>query len=290
MTTDAAIGERVLRFLRRQHPAASALRTLAGGDWRTYLFGGTLREIILRPRRKTFRDLDIVVDDEGFDRFKEKFSASIKGVNSFGGYRLEVGGFKVDAWPLTSTWAFRVGYVNHPSVENLQKTTFLNLDSIVMEITPGRIGRKRLHASKFIEAIQSNMMDLVLIDNPMPHLAAIRAIKIYLTYNVDLSRKLAEFVFKYLKSTSTKDCINLQIEHYGRVLVDQKSLESLQRDLKLFLGSNAVVFHGYQRQLKFFEGGDLAYRRAATHSSDWSFSFLKSRWRALFHDLFPRIK
>ena len=39
--------EKVQRFLRSDNPVAKKLRKLAGGDWRTFLFGGTVREILL---------------------------------------------------------------------------------------------------------------------------------------------------------------------------------------------------------------------------------------------------
>jgi hypothetical protein len=234
-TEATRLKRQVQRFLRGEDPAAQVLTTLAQGRWRTYVFGGTLREIILNTRNREFRDLDIVVNDAGFKEFERALSRQIVGRNSFNGLRLVVCGFKVDAWPLGGTWAFKNGYVGHPSVERLPDTTFLNLDSVVMEITPGRIGRERFYAERFINALERNTMDIVLAENPLPALAAVRAVRLHLKYDIPISRRLGAFILNYLEHNSPAECVEHQRRHYNQVVIDKEAIILLTRNLRQFV-------------------------------------------------------
>jgi hypothetical protein len=243
---------KVQAFLRTDVNAAKHLRQLADGTWRTFLFGGTIREILLMRHQPEIRDLDIVIDDAGFAAFQRRFKDQIIGVNRFGGLRLVLQTTPVDAWALSSTWAFRSGHVSGMSRAQLPQTTFLNLDSIVFEITPGRI-RNRLLAEPFVRALRNNVLDIVLSENPEPELAAVRSIRMHFRYNIPVSRRLAEYLVTYLENSGIEGCLREQIRHYNRILVDRERVEGFWADLREFLESRRQASFPHRMQLHLFE-------------------------------------
>lgn len=242
----------IQRFLRSDFIAAKSLRHLAAGTWRTYMFGGTIREILLKRQNPDIRDLDIVIDDAGFCAFKHKFERYTIGTNRFGGLRLKLNSIPVDAWALSSTWAFRCGHIPGAFRHRLPETTFLNLDSIVFEITPGRI-RKRLVAEPFLTAVNNNVLDIVLQENPEPALAAIRSIRMHLRYDMPVSRQLAQFLVDYLEFAGVDGCIAEQIRHYHRVVADEKKVKTLWSSLRSFLETTDMKSWHSAEQLHLFE-------------------------------------
>ena len=244
--------EKVQRFLRSDNPVAKKLRELAAGDWRTYLFGGTVREILLKMEDSQIRDLDVVINDEGFPRFREAFAPHITGTNRFGGLRLVLDRIPVDAWAVSSTWAFQTGHVPHAFRHRLPETTFLNIDSVVFEITPGRV-RRRLMAGPFLEAIENNVLDIVLPENPHPSLAAVRTIRMHLRYDMPMSRRLAQYIFEYLEAEGIDGCLTEQLRHYHRVVVDATELQALVESLREFMNSAEEKTMERRQQMPLFE-------------------------------------
>ncbi|MHA3773778.1 hypothetical protein ACXR0O_19770 [Verrucomicrobiota bacterium sgz303538] len=244
--------EKVRRFLRSDTPVARGLRELAAGEWRTYLFGGTVREILLKIDNPQIRDLDVVIDDDGFAKFRQVFEARTIGVNRFGGLRLILDRIPVDAWSLSSTWAFQTGHVPHAFRHRLPETTFLNIDSVVFEITPGRV-RKRLIAEPFLEALENNVMDIVLPENPHPGLAAVRTIRMHLRYDMPMSRRLAQYILEYLESAGVDGCLDEQLRHYHRVVVDREELQALCASLREFMNSTHEKTLSRREQMRLFE-------------------------------------
>jgi hypothetical protein len=250
---------KIQTFLRSDVIAAKKLRRLAAGTWRTFLFGGTVREILLMRRRPEIRDLDIVIDDAGFDSFRRHFKKEIAGINRFGGLRLTLETLPVDAWALSSTWAFKSGHVSGISGARLPQTTFLNLDSIVFEITPGRV-RNRLLAEPFVRAIKNNVLDIVLSENPEPELAAVRSIRMHFRYNMPVSRRLARYLVTYLDKAGVDGCLREQVRHYHRVLVDRDRVEGFWYDLKSFLNGPHEASLPHRLQLGLFDNSVQAIR------------------------------
>jgi hypothetical protein len=106
--------------------------------WNAFLFGGTPRGVFDKGTKYSPRDLDIVIEDRAFAAFASVYGANIQRQTRFGGLKLSFHGVHVDAWPLSQTWAFREGLVQEVSFEALPRTTFLNIDEIAVELSPGR--------------------------------------------------------------------------------------------------------------------------------------------------------
>jgi hypothetical protein len=245
------INAKVNRFLNGSDDAAKALRILSNGSWRTFVFGGVLREITL-SHHPCIRDLDIVIDDTGFPEFKNRFRNCVLGKNSFNGLRLLVEGFKVDAWPLSSTWAFQTGAVQGASFHRLQDTTFLNVDSILREITPNKNGI-RLYGDRFMQALENQTMDIVLQDNPLPNLAAVRAIRLHIHQGFSLSKRLAEYINHYLNNTEIGQVVEQYYSHYNRSLGSEESLARFKDYVARFIAQSEDDVLVSREQLHFLE-------------------------------------
>jgi hypothetical protein len=151
------------------------------------LFGGAIRDILAD---KTPRDYDFVVTFRS--SFLEEILASFEfRKNRFGGYKLVLDGIKIDIWSIDDTWAFRNKLISS-SPENLTKTVFLNIDSIAVNLCRGNV-----YAKRYREAIEKNLLDIVLEKNPFPELCVLRALIFKCTNNINISKNLREFIVKW---------------------------------------------------------------------------------------------
>ena len=94
--------KRVLRFFEspKRAEVKHLVRVLSKGG-EVLVFGGLLRDIALYGGDSFNSDIDLVVDCSPamlFDFF-EKAAPSAK-KNHFGGYRVKVGGWSIDVWPI----------------------------------------------------------------------------------------------------------------------------------------------------------------------------------------------
>src|SRR5438552_3201470 len=146
------------------------IRSLKGCQFPAFVFGGALRDLMLRRRRSLPRDLDIVVEDLRSPVFDRLFGPHIRRKTRFGGYHLSVHGWKFDLWPLAETWAFREGFVHDIAFENLPKTTFLNIEAIAVRLDTRRFRAREVYASGFFEALLEKKIEINLEENPFPTL------------------------------------------------------------------------------------------------------------------------
>jgi hypothetical protein len=154
------------------------------------LFGGAVRDILAH---KSPRDYDFVVTLR---------SSLLDGIvaaydfckNRFGGYKFALDGLKIDVWALNDTWAFRNKLLSS-APENLTETVFLNIDSIAINLCQGNV-----YAKRYREAMQNNLLDIVLAKHPFPELCVLRTLVYKSTYNVNISSNLKDFIVKWKHS------------------------------------------------------------------------------------------
>ena len=107
-----------------------------------YYFGGFLRDIYLGLEP---RDIDIIFNKTSRYQFEDLVADKVMKRNRFGGYKLNIAGITVDAWIIQDTNYF--GPWSSPSQDypldreailptifNMPKTTFFNVESIVLEV------------------------------------------------------------------------------------------------------------------------------------------------------------
>jgi len=205
--------------------------------WEAFLFGGVPRTFWISGPSAWVRDFDLVFEDGAFVEMAKFYSSSIVRRNRFGGIKLNINKIEIDAWPLGKTWAFREGLVDEPSFVNLPKTTFLNIDSIVVEFAPPPGKSRRLFESGFFRCLRNETLDICLKSNPYPELCAVRSIRLARALGFDFSPQLGQYVLAAIESVSSSAFSRIQQSHYGRIVLDEQDLSGVADRLR----ENSVV-------------------------------------------------
>lgn len=236
------VRSRTRRFLRSRSPAGLALvrAALAEERWRAYLFGGVLRDLVLPNSQGRFRDVDIVVDGAGERQLEALFSPFLRRRTRFGGLRLVVVDCAIDIWPLQSTWAFREGLLA-VSVEELARSTFMNIEGAVYEIPSRRAQVPKVHVDPLCDALLHRTIDIALASNPYPELNAIRALITLVRSEFSASAELAAYVVRLLEHESAATIESLQLAHYGLVVMPTTEVRALVEELVRHLEANPQV-------------------------------------------------
>lgn len=209
------------------------VREMREGGWNVYAFGGTPRGVWEEGPNYVPRDFDLVFADEDFGAFESRFSHQIRRRNRFGGLNLHFGSFVVDAWPLSSTWAFKQGHITEVSFESLPRTTFLNVDAVVVEFIPRTVARPRsVFDAGFFSAVENRELDVNLAANPYPELCVIRTLRLAKRLRYSISVRLTEFLDRTLASSSEEDLLEVQRSHFGEVEFDRDSLTQIRHRIE----------------------------------------------------------
>ena len=233
----------VTRFLRSKArlkaPLLAALNRLTDKGMQAVLFGGTLRDLMLRGPSTEPRDVDVVVDTS-VDELTRLFADILVRKTRFGGLHLNARGWMIDVWPLSETWAFRELNVGSGDFEALTRTTFLNVEAATVDLGR-RPGGRRVYACGFFEAVKTRTLDINLEENPFPQLAAIRALITASALNYGMSTRLAKYVAHYLRETPPEHFLQIQASHYGWIRCDINGMRKWSRIIKDQIGTQTVV-------------------------------------------------
>ena len=90
-----------------KHPLLGFFHDLRDAQLPAVVFGGTLRDLVVKGSSEQPRDVDVVVDTPSLIAIESLFRVYIKKRTRFGGLHLNVGLWPIDIWPLPCTWALR---------------------------------------------------------------------------------------------------------------------------------------------------------------------------------------
>lgn len=193
-------------------PQASDLLMRLSTIGNLVLFGGAVRDALASQDP---RDIDIVVDGKpsAIDQVLCNFVST---KNRFGGYSVSLEGNKYDIWSLESTWAFRERLVQNVSIDNLVETVFLNIDSVAVNLSTGDA-----YANRFLDALNTNVLDIVLSENPFPPLCVVRALVLKNKRSLSYSNALMKYILAWLMTTSDpcSELMAVQLKHYGSLVL-----------------------------------------------------------------------
>lgn len=154
-----------------------------------YLIGGAIRDICNNYKP---RDIDVIIDckREDLQSIASKYNHRF---NRFGGVKLEFQGLKIDIWTMSDNWAFKEN-VYLKSEENIEKGSFYNFDSIVINIST-----KQIYADFYNECIDNNCLDIIITQevenlNPNPEINVLRAYYIEMKHGVRPSNRLKNYI------------------------------------------------------------------------------------------------
>jgi hypothetical protein len=157
------------------YPSADSLINQLQQCGEVLLFGGAVREYNDTRFNSMPRDFDLVINkgdnNINLEDILKNFSYK---KNRFDGYKLQVDSLEFDIWELEKTWAFKENKVQCSQEEysyKLQDTVFLNIDSVVYNLTT-----KELYNKKYKEAMKNKELDVILEENPYKELNIMRAL------------------------------------------------------------------------------------------------------------------
>jgi hypothetical protein len=197
-------------------------------EWPVYMFGGMVRDIAVTGARAVPRDLDLVVDGADPDALCAHFSDEVRRRTRFGGFNLRICKrgveWDVDIWPLDETWAFGDSNME-PSIENLPRTTFLNVEAVVVRMAPfpGNVGRT-IHESGFFEAINSRTLEVNYRRNRYPSSCVIRSLVTAWRLRYRLGPKLCRYIVEHAPLRDLESLAAFQRAHYGHLRLGKSIL------------------------------------------------------------------
>ncbi len=249
--------KRVSGFLaskaRLKTPLMATLRRLSQEKLPAVIFGGALRDLMVQGPSTEPRDVDIVVDRASVDDLAKLFSDVLVRRTRFGGLHLNVRGWMIDVWPLGDTWALRQFRIGSGDFESLTRTTFLNVEAVIVDLSAPQSGRRRVYASGFFEALQTRVLDINLEENPYPELSAIRTLVTAAKLEFNLSKRLAEYVAYQIDKTPLEEFVDIQLKHYGLAKFDTDMIHRWSKIIEAQVNTQPVVRFPRQLQLPLWD-------------------------------------
>lgn len=197
-------------------------------------FGGYVRDLLVNYNENN-RDIDIVFSSKSsckmldfiiYDYFDEVER------NLFGGYKIRLSDVTIDIWNLEDTWAFKENKLR-PSVNNLEHSTFLKMDSITYNFNHKIINSKYFH-----ETITKKRLDVQLEENPDLELNLIKNLvqkkKYEKIFNItfEFSDQLKKMYIDFNTEDSVERIYNRQLSRYKEEIYTIKELEQFFYKLK----------------------------------------------------------
>ncbi|USD14094.1 hypothetical protein ND894_19175 [Priestia megaterium] len=202
----------------RKYPLINELVDKLSSEGDLLLFGGSVRNYFENQFKTLPRDFDIVVNTTNeIDSYFKDYNFT---KNRYGGFKVSICGIEFDIWTLENTWAFKEKKVSIAE-KNLTETVFLNLDSIVYNLSKGL-----LYSKLYEKALQTKTLDVVLHENPYVELNLLRALVFKKKYGFNLSCSLINY-FRDCDSYH-KDFFSIlhdiQYSHYGKEILSKNEI------------------------------------------------------------------
>jgi hypothetical protein len=191
-----------------------------------FLFGGTLRDLMVCGASAIPRDVDVVVGDISSQALRAALASHLDRETRFGGLRLEVEGWFFDVWTLKDTWAFRQGILKHQSFQDLPKTTFLNVEAVAADLNVRRGQKRCVYANGFFEGLLSRTVEINLEENPFPELCVVRSLITAAELGYAIGPRLSRYLVHYGTKAPMEQLIHVQESHYGRIRCSEGRLAS----------------------------------------------------------------
>lgn len=216
-------------YLRAYPPALEMFQKLMRvGD--VYLIGGILREYKDKGTIEELRDADFIVNVKNFREWQELLAAYRPERNHFEGYKFSCTGFIMDVWEAEKTWALReskVAFEENEYLKILPKTVFLNMDSIIYDLT-----RDEWYDTIYQEAKVKGVLDVVLKENPYVELNILRALILKRRYTMKYSEELRQIILKYSSENENFAEVLMEIQE-NRYHKEVLTREVIEQELKM---------------------------------------------------------
>lgn len=187
-----------------------------------YVFSGVIRNYFINYKGK-IRDLDIVYRTEDINELTEVLANYSFKINSFGGYKIDIGNINIDFWDINKTWGLNYSnlYLDLDKQYFLPETSFFNFSSVIFDYQK----RNFIVSKEFIKFLKKRELDYVLEDNPLPILCLVNILYYSSKYNLKISKRLKLYYIKNFKNYSERDFNNIQLKHFKEVIYSYEILK-----------------------------------------------------------------
>ncbi len=199
--------------------------------WNAFIFGGLLRDLMICGAHTEPRDIDVVVTNRSLEQLRTFLAQYIVRETRFGGLHVHIAGTNFDIWPLKKTWAFGHHLDLPPTLTNLPKTTFLNVEGLVSQL-PKKGIVPRVYEYGFLRAFNTGELDINLEENPFPALAAVRALLTAQRLHFTMSLRLSKYIIETVNLVGIDALIVAQRNHYADIILSSGELVQAVIELK----------------------------------------------------------
>jgi len=203
----------------------------------TVAIGGFLRDLLLVGNRRFTSDVDFVVKPDSLGAFERAMSRLNASRNRFGGYSIQLSRWKVEVWPLETTWAAVENHVHVEDMQDLLKVTFFTWDSVLYSVSK----RKVLASANYFEQVRCRHLDINLAPNPNPLGNAIRAVRYAHRWHANMGRPLAEHVARQIKDVGWEAMAEHERRSFGNSVMLFLDGELIEKRLRSFVHSNDLT-------------------------------------------------
>ena len=207
------------------HPIADQLFMKLYNIGELYLIGGVLREFLETGDIENVRDIDLVISTKKVGQFHEICAKYHTKKNSFGGYKINCDDFTIDLWRIESTWAYKKNIIKcseEDYLKNLPYTVFYNMDSLVYDIK-----NNIWYDDPYKETKESNVLDIVLEENPHVDLNILRGMIFQNRYHMKYSERLKKLICERCKNEKEYEKIlySIELKRYKKEILPLKDIE-----------------------------------------------------------------
>ncbi|TYT24964.1 hypothetical protein FZO89_00975 [Luteimonas viscosa] len=216
---------RYTRKLKKTDPLGSVIRQW-NSHGEAYLFGGAPRDIAFGAS-KLVNDLDVFVSGPlATDEIGAQ--ASLLKRTNFGGYRFLVGGYEVDAWELSKSYAFRFDASSFVSVRNLLGTVCFSTDGIAVSLKTGRV----LASSAFITSLADRRLDFVVPPQKLEPIFGARIARLAFKLDLELTPAVASYFVKCVEEFGISKIIDAESRWGERRILNEIAMEQVRLDIR----------------------------------------------------------
>lgn len=184
-----------LRYLNDEvmSPVASAMLEDIMAQTNVYVFSGVIRDYFLQ-RKQNMRDIDLVMEHEvDWMAIYRKYRDRIKvRINSYGGFKVQVGNLHADVWTMQRTWGLvHKGVAATP--QNLIRTAFFNFSAVLYSLN-----RRRFYLHKaFAQFLVNREIGILYKENPNVPLCIVNTLYYYNELGMSLSTELCRWIAEH---------------------------------------------------------------------------------------------
>lgn len=240
-----------------KRPIAELFDLLKKSDFEIYLFGGFPKDIYFKKNRAIPRDIDLVVNATDLVPLISLFNDFEIQISRFGGYKIKYHGLDVDIWPLASTWAFVEEHVTFNGIESLATTTFLNIESIAIEIFPKPSKIRNVILDGFVDAFENRLLELNLEKNPFPELNIARALHAAKNTGYQFGERLLSFMASNLAKSNDEEIFSIYKKKYGLVETEKQVIQAFLTNLRTHNCPHHFIDFQGKEQLDLFRTGRM---------------------------------